>query len=164
MIYKDIVLAAIFMFFLITGIVDLASDLDSGVSKVHFYHELVVILISLVALFIIIKSLIKIKKYNENLEHELAIAKQESQNADVQVRELRSELKNVVEKQFLKWELSKSESEVGLLLLKGLSLKEIAILRHTQEKTVRTQASAIYRKASLDGRHAFAAWFLEDII
>jgi len=106
----------------------------------------------------------KIKKYNENLEHELDIAKQKSQNADIQVRELRSELKNVVEKQFLKWRLSKSESEVGLLLLKGLSLKEIAILRHTQEKTVRTQASAIYRKASLDGRHAFAAWFLEDII
>lgn len=164
MIYKDIVLAAFFMFFLITGVVDLASDLDSGVSKVHFYHELVVIFISLVALFIIIKSLMKIKKYNENLEHELDIAKQKSQNADIQVRELRSELKNVVEKQFLKWRLSKSESEVGLLLLKGLSLKEIAILRHTQEKTVRTQASAIYRKASLDGRHAFAAWFLEDII
>jgi len=38
MIYKDMVLAAIFMFFLITGVVDLASDLDSGVSKVHFYH------------------------------------------------------------------------------------------------------------------------------
>ena len=164
MIYKDIVLIAIFLFFLITGVVDLASDFDSGVSKVHFYHELVVIIISLLALLMIIRSLITIKKQNVNLEEELEVAKQKSLNADAQVKELRSEFKNVVEKQFLEWGLSKSESEVGLLLLKGLSLKEISILRHTQEKTVRSQASAIYRKASLDGRHSFAAWFLEDII
>jgi len=51
-----------------------------------------------------------------------------------------------------------------MLLLKGLSIKEIAALRETHEKTVRQQASAIYRKAGVAGRHAFAAWFIEDLL
>jgi DNA-binding NarL/FixJ family response regulator len=42
--------------------------------------------------------------------------------------------------------LTGSEIEVGWLLLKGLSLKEIAIVRSTQEKTVRQQASSIDSK------------------
>ncbi len=32
--------------------------------------------------------------------------------------------------------------------------------RNTVEKTVRQQASSIYQKAGVSGRHAFAAWFL----
>ena len=50
------------------------------------------------------------------------------------------------------------------MLLKGLSLKEIASLRDTREKTVRQQASTIYGKSGLEGRHALAAWFLEDFL
>ncbi|WP_370693518.1 helix-turn-helix transcriptional regulator [Pseudoalteromonas sp. 1_MG-2023] len=51
-----------------------------------------------------------------------------------------------------------------MLLLKGLSFKEISAIRHTKEKTVRQQASVIYSKANVEGRHEFAAWFLEDFI
>ncbi len=46
----------------------------------------------------------------------------------------------------------------------GVMLKEIAAVRDTREKTVRQQASAIYDKSGLEGRHALAAWFLEDFI
>lgn len=51
-----------------------------------------------------------------------------------------------------------------MLLLKGLSFKEIASVRDTMEKTVRQQASTIYRKANVSGRHAFSAWFIEDLL
>ena len=60
--------------------------------------------------------------------------------------------------------LTGSEIEVGWLLLKGLSLKEIAFVRSTKEKTVRQQASSIYKKAGVSGRYAFSAWFKEDIL
>jgi DNA-binding NarL/FixJ family response regulator len=53
---------------------------------------------------------------------------------------------------------------VAILLLKGLSFKEIAGVRETREKTVRQQASSIYKKAGVSGRHAFAAWFIEDFL
>ena len=66
--------------------------------------------------------------------------------------------------QFDAWQLSGAEAEVGLLLLKGLSLKEIAALRETSERTVREQARAVYRKAGLSGRSALAAFFLEDLL
>jgi len=70
----------------------------------------------------------------------------------------------VISQQFTEWALSPSEKEVGLMLIKGLSLKEIAALRNTLEKTVRQQASSIYKKADINGRHAFSAWFIEDIL
>ncbi len=53
---------------------------------------------------------------------------------------------------------------MALLILKGLSIPEIAIMRETKEKTVRHQASAIYRKAQIEGRHELSAWFMEDFI
>ena len=62
------------------------------------------------------------------------------------------------------WGLTKSEQEVAMLLLKGLSFREISEVRDTKEKTVRQQASSIYVKANVDGRHEFAAWFLEDFM
>ncbi len=66
--------------------------------------------------------------------------------------------------QFEKWELTMAEREVGLLILKGLSYKEIAILREVSEKTVRQQAHTIYKKAKLSGRAALSAFFLEDLL
>ena len=72
-------------------------------------------------------------------------------------------LKAGLDMQFLDWGMTNAEREVGLLILKGLSHKEIAVLRATTEATVRQQAQAIYRKAKLPGKTAFSAYFLEDL-
>jgi DNA-binding NarL/FixJ family response regulator len=53
---------------------------------------------------------------------------------------------------------------VALLLLKGLSVKEIAAVRATSERTIRTQARSLYSKAGLTGRAALSAFFLEDLL
>jgi DNA-binding NarL/FixJ family response regulator len=53
---------------------------------------------------------------------------------------------------------------VALLLLKGLSLKEIATVRATSERTVRAQARSLYSKAGLTGRAALSSFFLEDLL
>ena len=50
------------------------------------------------------------------------------------------------------------------LLLKGLSLREIAQLRDTSERTVREQARSVYRKAGINGRASLSAYFLEDLL
>ena len=59
--------------------------------------------------------------------------------------------------------MTAAEQEIGLLMLKGLSHKEIATLRDTAEATVRQQAQSIYQKSGLPGKSAFAAYFLEDL-
>jgi DNA-binding NarL/FixJ family response regulator len=48
-------------------------------------------------------------------------------------------------------------------LLKGLSHKEVAIIRDVSDATIRQQARSIYQKAGVAGRHELAAFFLEDL-
>ncbi|MEX2647886.1 MAG: helix-turn-helix transcriptional regulator [Alphaproteobacteria bacterium] len=74
------------------------------------------------------------------------------------------DLAEAVLRQFRDWELTEAEQDIGFLLLKGFSLKEIANFRATHEGTVRQQAAAIYRKAGLEGRTALAAFFFEDLL
>jgi DNA-binding CsgD family transcriptional regulator len=69
-----------------------------------------------------------------------------------------------IEKQFEKWTLTGAECEVGLLMLKGFSHRELARLRGTTEATVRHQAQSIYQKSGLPGRSSFCAFFLEDLL
>ena len=53
---------------------------------------------------------------------------------------------------------------MALLLLKGLSHKEVATVRAVSERTVREQARAVYSKSGLTGRAALSAFFLEDLL
>lgn len=53
---------------------------------------------------------------------------------------------------------------MALLLLKGLSFKEIAAVRENSERTNREQARGVYRKAGVTGRAELSAWFLEDLL
>lgn len=69
-----------------------------------------------------------------------------------------------IDEQLEHWNLSLAEKEIALFLVKGMSLKEIAALRNTSEKTVRQQASQIYAKAQLENRAELAAFFLEDLL
>ena len=73
-------------------------------------------------------------------------------------------LRNELDAQFERWGMSGAEKDVGMLILKGLSHKEIARLRGTTEATVRQQAQSIYQKSDLPGKTAFSAYFLEDLI
>ena len=81
-----------------------------------------------------------------------------------EMRELIQGLSAGISRQFQQWGLTAAESEVGLLILKGLSYKEIAVMRDVSEKTVRQQAHAIFRKGRLSGRAALSAFFLEDLL
>lgn len=81
-----------------------------------------------------------------------------------EAREALDGLGNAIEHQFQRWELTAAESEVALLLLKGLSHKESAEVRGVSERTVRQQALAVYRKAEVAGRAELSAFFLEDLL
>lgn len=97
------------------------------------------------------------------LLRDLETARAEGNGWRSKVRSHLAGLKAGIDMQFEEWGMTAAEREVGLLILKGLSHKEIAALRATTEATVRQQAQAIYRKSSLPGKTAFSAYFLEDI-
>ncbi len=72
-------------------------------------------------------------------------------------------LGQAIRAQFDSWRLTAGEADVAILMLKGLSHKEIAKLRHSSAATVRQQAAAVYGKSGLSSRAELAAYFLEDL-
>jgi len=103
------------------------------------------------------KQLVALKSSLTNTEKKLTASQ-------LQTQKLMGEFSKIIQTQFDEWKLTKSEKEVALLLLKGLTLDEIARVRDTREKTVRQQASNLYKKASIAGRHELVAYFFEDLL
>ena len=96
---------------------------------------------------------------------DLEVAQLQGQRWRSEARTLLKGLGDAIDEQFKLWNLTEAEREVALLLLKGLSLKEIAQVRATSERTIRAQARTLYAKAGLTaGRAALSAFFLEDLM
>lgn len=73
-------------------------------------------------------------------------------------------LGRAINERFSAWELTPTEREVALLLLKGESHKRIASFTNRSERTVRQHAVAVYNKSGLHGRAELAAFFLQDLL
>ena len=161
---REMTIVAILATVVIGSGVDLFMDLSHGASDQHIAKEALVVLISVAAIVWLLHSVRQQTLELEALRQEHLQAAKSPQSASDYVISARRQLGEVVTRQFGDWDLTASEKEVGWLLLKGLSLKEIAAVRNTLEKTVRQQASAIYRKTGISGRHAFSAWFIEEML
>ena len=98
------------------------------------------------------------------LIRDLDVARIQGRQWRDETRALLKGLAEAIDRQFSTWTLTEAERDVGLLILKGLSLKEIAAVRATSERTIRAQARSIYAKAGLSGRAALSAFFLEDLL
>ena len=98
------------------------------------------------------------------LIRDLDVARIQGRQWRDETRALLKGLGEAIDRQFLTWTLTEAERDVGLLILEGLSLKEIAAVRVTSERTIRAQARSIYAKAGLSGRAALSAFFLEDLL
>ena len=150
---------AIALFALIVLLIglDLTADYTEGAGWIHMLIELLVLLFAAGGIVVLWRELGQVRS-------DLLEARGEAEAWRRENRELVRGLGAAIRTQFAGWQLSPAEAEVGLLLLKGLSHKEIAALRETSERTIREQARALYRKSGLSGRSALAAFFLEDLL
>lgn len=151
---------------LITAIIatDLAIDFREGVAYWHLFIEGAAGLLALGGTFFILKGMIRLRR-DLNQERKLsATLKVEAEQWQQRSKSYLEGLSSLIDQQLSAWNLTPAEREVAFLLLKGLSLKDIAGLRKTTEKTSRVQAMAIYAKAGLAGRSELSAFFLEDLL
>lgn len=120
----------------------------------------------LVAVGVVLVFVMQYRQREEQLAvlRDLEVARLEGQRWRSESRALLAGLGEAIDAQFSRWNLTEAEREVAVLLLKGLSLKEISAVRATTERTIRAQAQAIYSKAGLTGRAALSAFFLEDLL
>lgn len=150
---------------------DVASDLSEGTTIGHVVAEGGVFFVALLGAGFIARRLMGIVQSARTAQEEALglAARLEASEAEAtrwrdEARDLLQGLGAALDRQFERWALSPAEKEVALLLLKGLSHKEIAEVRSITEATARQQARAVYKKASLSGRNELAAFFLEDLL
>ena len=151
--------AAILLFIVIALLIgwDVAADYTEGANWSLLATELFMLLMAASGVVLLWLQLRQTQLQLEHAQVETAQWRKES-------RELLQGLGVAIKRQFVTWQLTEAESEVGLFLLKGLSLKDIARLRKTSERTIREQARAVYRKSGLSGRSSLSAFFLEDLL
>ncbi|RLQ22546.1 LuxR family transcriptional regulator [Seongchinamella sediminis] len=161
---KDILIVVVLGVIMILNSLDVATDITLGVPPWHIIEESMIVIASGVTFFYLLVEMRRRSRELGSLAADLARADRQVQDLTGEMHRARSHYATVIQQQYSDWGLTRSEQQVAMLLLKGLSFKEIAVLRDTREKTVRQQASAIYAKSGLEGRHAFSAWFLEDFL
>ena len=143
---------------------DLLLDGRSGADPLHLVLEGTLMLLSAGAAGRLWIDLRRARSSVLRLERDVGRARAEADRWREEASELLAGLGASIGRQFDRWALTDAERSVALLLLKGLSHREVARVRDTSERTVRQQARDVYRKAGLSGRSELSAFFLEDLL
>ena len=143
---------------------DIASDYRAGTAPAHLLTEAFVMAVAVGGVALLGRQLLRAERRAARLTVDLETAKLEAERFRSEAKEALRGLGEAIDHQFTRWSLTGAEREVGLLLLKGLSHKEISDARSTGETTIRQQALAIYRKSGLRSRAELSAFFLEDLL
>ena len=150
---------------------DIVADMGEGASTGHVAVETVVVLVGLAGLAaaawriaVLVRRASALRASTRSLEDRLKRTRAEAERWRQEAREALEDLATAMDRQFERWALTPAEKEVAMLLLKGLSHKEIAEVRDVGDGTARQQARAVYRKAGVAGRADLAAFFLEDLM
>jgi DNA-binding CsgD family transcriptional regulator len=75
-----------------------------------------------------------------------------------------SALQDVIESHFSEWNLTASERDVAALMVKGLSIAEIANVRGSAEGTVKAHLNNIYRKSDARNRAEVLSHIMDAMI
>jgi DNA-binding NarL/FixJ family response regulator len=142
---------------------DMASDWHAGHSALHLSLEALAGLLALAGVGLFVRHARELHRHAAALDRDLSSCRAEADRWRSEAQQALRGLGAQIDRQFERWELTTAEREVGLLLLQGLSHKEIAARRQTGVGTVRQQALAIYQKSQVGGRAGLAAFFLRDL-
>ena len=162
---------AAFVVIALLAALDVASDLWEGTTVGHVLAEVGVLCAGMAGAVLMGRHLVRVVRSERAARDEALALAERLKATEAEAARWRGEARDVLQglgaaldKQFARWSLSPAEKEVALLLLKGLSHREIAEVRSITEATARQQARAVYRKAGLTGRADLAAFFLEDLL
>jgi DNA-binding NarL/FixJ family response regulator len=161
---RERIAAALFGAIAVLMAIDLLEDASTGADWAHLLLEGAVMLLAAAGVMALWRGLRTAEARAARLDTDLRAARVEAVHYKEEARHALAGLGEAIDSQFVRWELTPAEREVGLLLLKGLSHREVAHIRSTSEATVRQQALVIYRKSGLRNRSELSAFFLEDLL
>jgi hypothetical protein len=125
-------------------VLDLIEDPDSTLLDVTLHLlEMTPLVLTTVGTMILFQVTRRQRDENWQLLRDLETARMQGRRWRSEARSHLKGLGEAIDAQFTRWNLTEAEREVALLLLKGLSSKEVAAVRATGERTVREQARSI---------------------
>ena len=160
---RTVIAGVLALIALLAGI-DLVVDLREGVTMWHVVTEATVAGVAGFGVFHLLRGAWQLRRRLDAQGRDFSTFRQQAEAWRTGSKKYLEGLSRSISLQLDQWQLSAAEKEVAFLLLKGLSLKEIAAARRTTEKTARVQSSAVYTKSGLAGRSELAAFFLEDLL
>lgn len=158
------IVVAVLLLIAVLVTIDVATDLHQGASAWHVVVETVAGIAAAAGALYLLHGTVRLRRRLARQARDLSAYRAQAVAWQAQARKQVEGLARSIDRQLDDWKLSAAEKEIAFLLLKGLSLKDIADLRGTGEKTVRAQSAAIYAKAGLGGRTELSAFFLEDLL
>ena len=75
-----------------------------------------------------------------------------------------AQLQDIIQSHFDNWKLTASERDVAALMIKGLSISEIAGVRGSADGTVKAHLNAIYRKSNARNRAEVLSHIMDTLI
>lgn len=160
---RMVIVTVLLIIALFVGI-DLVNDTQEGVVLWHVFVEGSIAAIALFGVFYILRGSVELKHRLEKEITNFTDYKKDAERWKAESKKYIDGLSAAIDLQLTKWNLTVAEKEVAFLLLKGMSLKEIAQIRNTAEKTARVQSMAVYSKSGVSGRSELSAFFLEDLL
>lgn len=138
-------------------------DLGQGESPLTVWTEILMVSTTLGFIFYVTRLLYLSQRQYKESQQKLEQVKEQLRSSNERLRQGKEAFRDTIEWQLDEWKLTQAQKDVSVLLLKGLSAREIADIRNVQEKTVRNHLSVIYEKSGLPGRNIFCAWFFEGL-
>lgn len=137
-------------FFLWDVVTDIGPDGLRAFGNLHIGIETMAALALIAGIAVETRFLMQLLRRKAHLEDQVSIAA--------------GAFHDVVLDHFDRWGLTPAEADVAMFTLKGCSIAETAQLRGAAEGTVKTQLSAVYRKAGVAGRGALLGLLIDDLI
>lgn len=159
-----LILVAALTTIVVGGIVDLILDQPESWLSFHVVFETLMIAGALLLTTVLWMGWWRNSRSVSELRRSLEAREEERDAWRSSARRALEGLGEAIDGQFDAWELTPSEREVALLLLKGHSHKAIAKHTDRSAQTVRQHAASVYRKGDLSGRAELSAFFLEDLM
>lgn len=73
-------------------------------------------------------------------------------------------LRDAMQAYFDDWSLTPAEAAVAELVIRGMSISDIAAQRGSAEGTIKTQLNAVYRKAGVSGRNQLVSVLVGELL
>jgi DNA-binding CsgD family transcriptional regulator len=160
---RTVIAGVLALIALLAGI-DLLVDQRQGVTLWHVLAEMTMAVAACFGAFHLLRGAWQLRRRLDDQDRDFSAFRKQAEAWRAGSKKYLDGLSRSISLQMDQWQLSEAEKEVAFLLLKGLSLKEIAVVRCTSEKTARVQSSAVYMKSGLAGRSELSAFFLEDLL